>query len=365
MIPECPKHLPKGSWYGDGPDGTGWYAPDVALTAGVGISGTLYVDPRLPPFVCRFDDTPHPTLEALHAHLKRFKVSRERYYSTYYPKVDPVSGKPIPFKDLDQYLEQSFESKVTLRKWMAAQPDKGLSWAKEWLLQRKAEKGLTYAPSQVELKTLCCPSMPYYEAVAGGYYTFTRELGYADRYTLAPLTFAPLAADARVICDTREQAPIKLPIATDRGTLNVGDYALAAPYDLGVRIERKSLADWCGTLSGRKVTHEDGTEDSPFARFDRELARAAAANLYVVMMVESPINHAQAFNKLPQTRWIKASPSHVLHNLRALLVKYPLTFQCVFTDGRIEMARVMMKVFQLGAQVRTIDLQYQLEEGNL
>lgn len=333
----------------------------------------LAADPRLPPFVCAFDQTTHASLDALHAHIRRFKVSRERYYTVYHPRKDPATGNLIPFKDLDQYLEQGFESKVTLKRWLKLNPEAGYEWAKLWLARRKADKGLTYAPSQAELRTLCCPSMPYYDILGmaeGGYYGITHALGYADRYTATPLVFTPLAPDAIVLQDTREQNPIKLAMAMHEATVTEGDYALAAPHDLGIRIERKSLADLCGTLSDRKVTRKGGRggggiEDSAFQRFDRELARAQEAGLYVVMMVESDISSAQAFNKLPQTRWIKASPSHIMRNLRVLLARYPLSFQALFCDGRIEMARVMPRVFQLGQQVRTVDLQDRLERGEL
>lgn len=331
-------------------------------------------DPRCAPFVCACDQSPHESLEALHAYIRRFKLSRERYYHTFYPRKDPISGKLIPFKDLDQYLEQGFESKVTLKRWIKENPTEGYRWSKEWLAKRKVDKGLIYAPSQAELRMLCCPSMPYYETVGsaeGGYYGITGALDYQARYNAAPLVFKPLPKDALVVCDTREQSPIKLAVPTVAQTLNVGDYALSAPYDEGVRIERKSLADFCGTLSGRKVARKGGrtgkgsTEDSALERFDRELARAQAAGLYVIMMVEETVSHAQAFDKLPHTRWIKASPAYILRNLRDLLAKYPLTFQVVFADGRIEMARMIPRILQLGAQVKTADLQWHMEEGRL
>lgn len=331
-------------------------------------------DPRLPPFVCAFDQTPYESLDALHAHIRRFKVSREKYYTTYYPRKDPISGKPIPFKDVDQYLTQEFESKVTMKRWLKDKPEAGYAWAKDWLARRKADKELVYAPSEAELRTLCCPSMSYYETMGaheGGYYGITRSLDYEDRYTIEPLVFDPLPGDAVITCDTREQAPIKLAHATAAGTLNVGDYALAAPHDARVRIERKSLGDWCGTMSDRKVERKGGrkgigpTEDSAYLRFDRELERAVAANLYVVMVVEANINDAQRFQYLPQTQWVQASPSHLFHGLRTLLTKYPLTFQCVFVDGRVEMARVIPKIFQLGDRARRHDLQYFYETGAL
>lgn len=331
-------------------------------------------DPREPPCVCAFDQTQHANLQDLHAHIRRFKVSQKLYYETYWPRKDLLTGEIIPFKDIDRYFSQDFVSKVTLKKWLAKNPAEGMEWAKRWLVRRKLEKELIYAPSQVELRTLCCPSMPYYEtlgATEGGYYGITKRLGYVERYNLNPLVFNPLPSNFVIIQDSREQSPINLPRPVQVEALNVGDYALAAPYDVGVRIERKSLTDFCGTLSNRKVTHKGGCKgtepiaDSALQRFDRELARAEAANLYVVMMVESDINDVQRFNYLPQTRWIKASPEYVLHNLRTLLTKYPLTFQSLFVPGRIEMARVMVKVFELGKQIWATDLQHAYEESKL
>jgi hypothetical protein len=335
------------------------------------------IHPDLQPdgqLLCRFDNTLHADLAALHEHLKRFRVSREKYYTLYHARKDRFNGSPLPFKDYTQYLTQDFSSKVTMKQWLARHPEEGLTWSKAWLARRKEEKGLVYAPSQTELRTLQCPSMPYYEQVAvneGGYYGVTGALGYLPRYTLAPLAFTPLPRDAVIIQDTREQSPIILPHQTHPEALSVGDYALAPPHDIGLRIERKSLSDFCGTLTDRKVARKGGrkgkgaTEDSSLQRFDRELARAQEQNLYVVMMVESPIADAQRFDYLPQTQWVRASPAYLLHNLRTLLHRYPLTFQCLFVDDRDEMARIMVKLFEMGDKVKTTDLQYAVEEGLL
>lgn len=329
------------------------------------------------PLTCAFDQTSHADLASLHAHLKRFRVSRAKYYTLYHPRFDKLTGEPIPFKDLEQYLSQDFLSKINLRKWLAKCPAEGLEWSKAWLARRKVEKNLVYAPSQAELRTLQCPTMPYYESVAaaeGGYYGVTRVLGYKDRYAIKPLVFTPIPSDACIIQDTREQRAVTLAHRTIIGTLNVGDYALSEPYDAGIRIERKSLADMASTLSAGKTTkrtrrrkgaaQSDDTspsEDSHLQRFERELIRAQEQGLYVIMMVEASISNAQRFDYLPQTQWIKATPQHIFFNLRDLLSRYPLTFQCVFCDGRVDMSRVMMKVLQLGAAVRTTDLQHALE----
>ncbi len=324
--------------------------------------------------ICHIDQTAHASLDDLHAYIKSaYRVSQKSYYATYVPRKDLCTGEPIPFKDVEQYLSTDFVNRITLKRWLKEQPrEVGLKWAKAWLTKRKASKGLVYAPSQAELRTLCAPTMPYYESVAaaeGGYYGVTTALGFKSRYNKTPLTFTPLSRNAVIVRDSREKLPITLPCATQIGALDVGDYAIAqVDYDKGIRIERKSLGDFCGTLSGRKQTREGKTvttEWNNLERFDRELERATAQNLYVVMMVEAHINDAQRFDYLPQTKWVKATPSYIFKNLRDLLVKYPLTFQVVFIDGKREMAAKMMRVFELGAQVREVDLQWTYEEGLL
>jgi hypothetical protein len=48
-----------------------------------------------------------------------------------------------------------------------------------------------------------------------------------------------------------------------------------------------------------------------------------------------------------------------------LLTDFPFSFQVVFVDGRLEAARQVIRIFQLGSQVKTTDLQYAVEQGRL
>lgn len=314
---------------------------------------------------CLLDQTTHATREDLHAHIRRFKLKQEDYYITYHPRFDRADGRPIPFKTVDQYLSQDFVDKNSLKKWLKTGTPETIEWAKTWMHQRKCDKQLIYAPSQVELRTLPGPAMTYYEGI-GGYYNVAKAMGFASRYCDDAPVFADLP-DATIICDTREQTPVQLACAMERDTLNVGDYALKSPHDLGIRIERKSLGDFCGTLSDRPVRGKDGepTGQTPLRRFDAELARAEKQSLYVVMMVEASISDVQSFDHLPQTRWIRAKPAYILKNLRDLLTKYPLTFQALFVDGRIEMAQKLPRVLKLGCQVKSLDAQWLYEKGLL
>jgi ERCC4-type nuclease len=75
------------------------------------------------------------------------------------------------------------------------------------------------------------------------------------------------AAPFVVLCDTREQAPPPMPdgVVLERATLHEGDYSTSALLTGAVAvIERKSVSDFCSTLShGRE-------------RFDREVQRLQA-----------------------------------------------------------------------------------------
>ncbi len=312
---------------------------------------------------CHIDGNEYETVAEIHALLKGLRIKQASYYTQFYPRACKGSGEPIPYKDYKQYFSQEFKDKNALKAWFKKDPVAAKVWAIDWLRKRKEEKGLIYAPSQAELRSLQCPIMSYYDSV-GGYHNICRELGFKDRYIGQSIRLTSDLSDATVIQDSREQAPLKLPLKTIVEKVEVGDYALAAPHDKGTRVERKSISDFAGTLNCRKVTRKK-SEDSSFERFTRELDRAVGGNLYVVMLVETALTQALSFDYLPQMKWSKVAPSHVFKNLRDLLTKYPLHFQVVFADGRVEAARIAVKLFQMGDQVRQIDLQQALEKGDL
>lgn len=297
---------------------------------------------------CKIDNTIHPSLEALHKHIRKFKIKQSSYYQEFFPRKDLLTGELIEYKDFNQYFSQDFINKNNLKKWLKLNPEEGKKWAVNWLIKRKEEKKLIFAPSYIYLKSLSAPSMDYFETI-GGYYNITKELGFLDRYNNDKLIFKELKDT--IITDSREQSPIKLNNSII-STLTTGDYGLKE-NDLGIYIERKSLSDFVSTLSG-------GLE-----RFDKELGRAAEIGAYIVMMVENNLNDSLSFNYLPQMKWTKAQPSFIFKNLRDLLVKYSLNFQVIFVEGRKDFAQKMIKIFELGNQVKAVDLQYKIQQGEI
>ena len=302
--------------------------------------------------VCQIDQSVHEDVTALHAHLRRFRVKQADYYEHHFPRQNVATGAAIRYKTHDQYFNQDLQDKNELKSWIKREPEKAKEWAINWLKKRREEKGLTYAPSQAELKTLLCPTMIYYNSI-GGYYNICRELGYQDRYDDELLKFVTLPKDAMIIQDTREQNALKLAAPTKIATVSEGDYALAPPNDKGVYIERKSLNDFCSSVCKGN------------ARLRRELERATKKGYYIVMLVEDTIANAQSIEYLPHTRHIKASSSFIAKQMRDLLTDFPFSFQVLFIDGRIEAAQKLIKIFELGEQVKTVDLQWKYERGEL
>lgn len=306
--------------------------------------------------ICAIDNTQHETREDLHKHLRKLKVKQEDYYVKYFPRVDLFTKELIPFKNPDQYLAAEFLSKDNLKEWIKAHPFEGRAWAIEWLEKRKKEKELIYPPTQAELRSLLCPSIHYYDKV-GGYSTICKELGYKIRFT-EYWQDVKLMPGMILVEDTREQLPLNLKdVPTIQRKLNCGDYGLAAPFDCGIYIERKSLSDFVGTLSDRIIERKSG-DDSNLARFTRELTRARECGHYIVMLVEDSIENALNFRAILKN--VKTSPDHIFKNLRDLLHDFE-NFQVLFVNNRDAAARAVVQILSAGESIKKMDLQYEFE----
>lgn len=318
-------------------------------------------------YVCAIDQSTHESLDALHKHLRKLKVKLETYYTDHAPVRDRHTGEVIAFKaPAAEHIRREFASRVTLKQWLAAHPDEGRDWALDWLVARKIEKGLVYAPTQVELRSVPapCPDVRYYDrAFEGGYAGTVAWAGYQPRFTGGELNAAALPGP--VVIDTREQKPLALPCPSVRGTLRSADYGLTAEHDHQVYVERKSLQDLVGTLSER----ETRAGDSNLQRFTRELERATEIGAYVVLLVEQKLSDCLAYHTIPYLRRqfanVRITPEHVFHNLRDLLQQFPFTMQALFVDGRVEAANAVVRVLAASESVKSVDLQLEYDMGRL
>jgi hypothetical protein len=297
---------------------------------------------------CLIDNTVHPTLPDLHSHLRKLKWKQADYYESFFPKKDLLTGEKIPFKDLRTYFKVDFLNKNNLNKWARANPVKAVEWTKKYIAERKKEKGLVYAPSHFELRTLFCPSVKFLQEHTD-YNKMCESIGLKPRFDyVTPLVFNPLPANFKVFCDTREQAPLKF-IKSEVKKLDYGDYTLSEGNS-NIFIERKSISDAVSTMS------------QGYERFYREVERARNDDAYLIVAVEVDYNTFQSFHKDYRMRYAKVSPEHILKIMRGLLLDFD-NLQFVFCDGRVKLTETILKIYQLGEQVKTTDLQMAVERG--
>ncbi len=297
---------------------------------------------------CLIDQTQHGSRKDLHAHLRTLKVKQETYYLQFESRTCRGSGKPIPFKDWEQYLATDFIDKNALKAWMKANPIEGRAYAYELIRRRVKEKGITWVPSEVELKSLGLPRVKYYQA-DGRYNEDAAKLGLKPRFDYGVRPIVDLT-ERTIIQDTREQKGLKFD-GTVEDKLVYADYALKDnPL---VAVERKSLSDLIGTcLAG-------------YDRFEREIQRAEEVGGYIVVLCESPLDQALSFDYLPHIkRHTKVKPQVVFHNIRQLIQRYEMV-QFAFCDGREHMEKTIRAVLNWGDKVRRYDLQHLIGEGVL
>lgn len=297
-------------------------------------------------------------LAGLHAHIKEHKLSAEKYYLKYYPRQDLFTKDPLKFKSRESYFANDFVNRTNLKKWIAARQEISSElvrdYLRQWLVNRKNLKQLTYAPCQIELKTLVAPTMDMFDEIFGDYYELCAELGFKDKYgnlnKNTDILSKSVDLNFKVITDSREQTPLKIGETEVKG-LSYGDYATDESISGKVRIERKALGDFLGTMS-------KGLE-----RFEREIQRAAADNFNLVVMVEDKFSSYLSFPYLPHIR-SKATVDYISHNIRYLINKYH-NVQFLFCNGRAEAARLVKRILGTKDISYKIDLQLAYDKGLL
>ena len=290
------------------------------------------------------------TERQLHAHLKAHGLRMASYYQKHFPRRDKGNGEMIKFKNKDQYFDADFNSRGSMQKWLKKTPlEEAQKYCLELLENRIEKKGLVYAPTQVELRTIMSPPIQYYEVIFGDYYRKCKELGLENRFSVlaAGDSFNPQINETRISVDSREQQPLALEHPIEVKGLPFGDYTLENP-ELCCKcyIERKSIRDFVGTLSGG------------FDRFKNEIKKAHQYESYIVVLVERKLNECMVFNRLPYvSKKVKVTPEYIFRNVRDLLQEFS-DLQFLFVDGRKEASRVCKKIlFDTNCAARDTDLQ--------
>jgi len=300
--------------------------------------------------ICKVDGKEFKDEKSLHLALRGYGLNKEKYYHTYYPKKDLLTGDTINFKTKEQYLNSDFNDKNNMKKWLKEQPlDKAQEYTKQLLAKRKEDKKLTYSPCQVELRTIMAPSIISYNKLFNDYYDVCSSIGLENKF-IHPSNIIhqfknKLNSKDTIYVDTREQNWLKFNIPFEIKTLPYGDYTCSND-NCSCFIERKSLSDFISTLSVGNLE-----------RFKNEITKAKKDNAYLVVVVEEKLSNALSFQYLPHiSKKIKATPEFIFHNVRQLLQEFD-NLQFVFVDGREEMKRTIESIFASKCFYKKVDLQ--------
>ena len=282
------------------------------------------------------------------------KTSIKNYYEKYFPKKDLYSGEKLLFKNLDSYIFNDFTDKHNLKKYLESCPlSEKQRYCKNLLLKRKELKNLVYTMTEVETKSIQIPSVAYLLKLfkdIGGYYKICEKLGFKNKY-IEPknIVFKEEDKDKNIIIDSREQAWLKVNHPYEIGAIKYGDYSINEK----IYFERKSISDFISTLSGG------------YDRFSREIEKCGADNNFLVILVEESLSKCLVFNKLPWVnKNIKASSEFIWHRVREIIQKYNFC-QFLFSDGRVEAARLVKKLLFNEEIVKNYDLQLLYSKGML
>jgi len=314
--------------------------------------------------ICKICNEEFPANKNLHMHLRKHKIRVVEYYQTHYPKYDLHDGNIIKFKNRDQYFSTDFNSKTNLRMWLKSQPRHiSKKYMMDFLTSRKKKKFLVHSMGQVQLRSLMAAPVPFYDEIfddcvnesSYGYYALCEKLGFVNKFIRCD-NITPNAeydkSKYKIYIDTRERKPLRFDRDIEIQTLKFGDYTFSDPsVTCNCFIERKSLADFVGTLSGG------------YNRFDREMLRAHEAGAYMVILVESKMSNATSFQFLRKAgskdrvfKNVRATPEFIMNNMRKIISDFP-NCQFLFVGGRKEASRVIEKIFTCGCVYREVDLQ--------
>ena len=300
--------------------------------------------------ICKVDGKEFKDEKSLHLALRGYGLNKEKYYHTYYPKKDLLTGETINFKSKEQYFSSDFNDKNNMKKWLKEQPiEESQGYCKELLIRRKKDKNLIYAPSQVELRTIMSPSIIFYNKIFEDYYDLCSSIGLENKF-IHPKNISnqfknKLNQNSTIYVDTREQSWLKFDTPFEIKTLPYGDYTCSND-NCKCYIERKSLSDFISTLSSGNLS-----------RFKNEIEKAKKDQAYLVVIIEERITNALSFQYLPYiSKKIKATPEFIFHNVRSLMQEYD-NIQFLFVDGREEMKRIIESIFSSKCFYKKIDLQ--------
>ena len=300
------------------------------------------------PLLCKVCDKTFKSDKGLHVHISRaHKIPLPEYYVNLYQRKDKYTNKLLSFKNKETYFGRDFSSLENLTRWSkGADPEEVRSYLLDQLKQRIEAKGLSYAPSHLELQLHDLPSIDMYRDFFGSYSKA------CDKLKIKPLFGKNIMKgffeedkalhSINILVDTREQQPLRFNKSTPM-KLDFGDYAVGAPHYDYTYVDRKSEADFKSTMT------------TGFKRFTRELERASSFDAYLFIVVESSIEKIKKNNLFgPRT----SNMPYIWHNMRLLTHKFSNRCQFIFSGSRGGSEEIIPKLLVYGKKLWGTDMQY-------
>ena len=311
------------------------------------------IDPLKENLYCKICSEKFKTERSLHSHFKKHKLTVAEYYCQEYPRINKLTGDPLPFKNKFDYFTKDFTTRAQMNKWIAKSPEDEV---KEYIIDqlnfRIQNKQLRFAPFHLELETLKLPSLDVYIEYFGSYSNACRLLD------IKPIFKKGLASpeqffeknkkfeNVSIFIDTREQKPLEFK-KSESMKLDFGDYTTGGENYTYTYVDRKSESDFKGTLG-------KGLE-----RFKRELDRAREFDSYLYVVVESDISKIQKNNIFGSHR---SNLEYIFHNLRQLTHEYHDVCQFIFTGDRSSSETIIPKLLISGKRLWNVDFQYYIDK---
>lgn len=287
-----------------------------------------------------------------HMHVARKHKTRiEVYYREHFPRFDLLTNEPIKFKSFEFYFSSLFNRRENLINFLRLYPEKKENIINHVFKLRQKVKKMVFVPSTVEARTSILPSPALLIHLGMDYNEVCQAYEMSPRYEYPPTIGFKDATNFDIMVDTREQRPLNFDCNVIKSKLDFGDYTSRSHYS-SVYIERKSLADLCGTLS------------KGYERVQKEFQRAKEFDSSIVICVEESVKAFMDVQNSPLGKKMKATAEFLAHRVREICQSYPHV-QFLFLNNRNEMTPIIKKILTLSTSISKIDLQYSYDSKML
>jgi hypothetical protein len=286
---------------------------------------------------------------SLHKHLKQHGLNLASYYTKYHPRLNQLTGDPLPFKRFEEYFERDFSTKQQLLKWCKESPASEVKeYAMSLLQKRHWRKGRKYGPFHLETKNSFMPSVSIYKELFGSYNAACEAIGCEPLYNKnLPKGFFnfELPKDLDIAIDTREQQPLSFTECSNQALkLDIGDYTALGKHYSYTFVDRKSGNDLQGTLAKNNIE-----------RFRREIVRAQEMDAYLFVVIESSVEKIRKENSIFNRR---SNIDYTLRQIKDICHDYPRVCQFIFVGTRDNATSLIPRLLITGKSVWQTDMQY-------